>query len=95
MKKELFKIAGASLTLAGTASLLIGGLQRGKRGTPVAITLGALGVASGIALAVIPEIIDVRRKYDCELQISDEEIELIDRSIPDALGEVEDQTPAR
>lgn len=95
MKKQILKMAGASLALAGTASLLIGATQRSGKKASLAIMLGALGVASGIALNVIPEMLDARRKSEQELQISDEEIELIDRSIPDALGEVEDQTPVR
>ena len=92
MKKRIFALAGASVTLASAVTLLTYTAKKKKNQDPsVALLLsGAAGCLLGTALAILPEILDTYQKLAIDDLLDEEDLSLMERHITEVLSPAPD-----
>ncbi len=88
MKKHIFALAGASVTLASAVALLTYTAKKKKNQNPsVALLLsGTAGCLLGTALAVLPEILDTYQKLAIDDLMDEEDLALMEQHIAEVLS---------
>ena len=87
MKKTIYTIAGAAVSLfsATAAGVAIGKKKKESSAAPIVLS-GALGVAAGAAIAMIPRVQELRQKMVFDDILDADDIALMKENISEVLG---------
>ena len=95
MKNWFYSVAGATLVLASTITVLDFATRKKKEKDPnaTALAFGLIGLAAGMALASKPAINDSKKLALDEDVINDEDAALVHQNISEVLGTTADRGP--
>ena len=87
MKKTIYTIAGAALAVfsATAAGVAIGKKKKESSAAPIVLS-GALGVAAGAAIAMIPRVQELRQRMVFDDLLDDGDVTLMEENISEVLG---------
>lgn len=94
MKKLIYTLTGAGVALASVAAVAGYAIGKNKDKDPSAAILvaGIAGMVAGAAIAVVPEVLQLRKKIlSADAEMAEEELDLIDEEITEVLGAEEDE----
>lgn len=94
MKKLIYTLTGAGVALASVSAVAGYAIGKNKDKDPSAAILvaGIAGMVAGAAIAVVPEVLQLRKKIlSADAEMAEEELDLIDEEITEVLGAEEDE----